>query len=83
MPHIPACLLLKPFPPFAGSFQEFTIYVIELLTDNKALYKPCTTFKVNFAASPRVAIIAFLFRDVVVRTKRIRGKLTIPQVKED
>ncbi|XP_069986362.1 uncharacterized protein [Penaeus vannamei] len=28
-----------------GSFQEFTIYVIELLTDNKALYKPCTTFK--------------------------------------
>ncbi|KAG0714717.1 Sushi, von Willebrand factor type A, EGF and pentraxin domain-containing protein 1 [Chionoecetes opilio] len=28
-----------------GSVQEFTIYVIELLTDNKALYKPCTTFK--------------------------------------
>lgn len=28
-----------------GSLQEFTIYVIELLTDNKALYKPCTTFK--------------------------------------
>ncbi|XP_069182423.1 uncharacterized protein [Procambarus clarkii] len=28
-----------------GSMQEFTIYVIELLTDNKALYKPCTTFK--------------------------------------
>ncbi|CAL4093332.1 unnamed protein product, partial [Meganyctiphanes norvegica] len=28
-----------------GSNQEFTIYVIELLTDNKALYKPCRTFK--------------------------------------
>ncbi|XP_018013552.1 uncharacterized protein LOC108670596 [Hyalella azteca] len=28
-----------------GSLQEFTIYVIELLADNKALYKPCTTFK--------------------------------------
>ncbi|KAK4294511.1 hypothetical protein Pmani_032873, partial [Petrolisthes manimaculis] len=28
-----------------GSPQEFTIFVIELLTDNKALYKPCATFQ--------------------------------------
>ena len=33
---------------FTGSLQEFTIYVIELLADNKALYKPCKTFKVKY-----------------------------------
>ncbi|RXG59416.1 hypothetical protein Avbf_11970, partial [Armadillidium vulgare] len=30
-----------------GSFQEFTIFVIELLANNKALYKPCTEFKAS------------------------------------
>ena len=31
-----------------GSFQHFTIFVIELLVGNKALYKPCSSFKGTF-----------------------------------
>jgi len=31
-----------------GSFQHFTIFVIELLEGNKALYKPCSSFKGTF-----------------------------------
>ena len=35
----------------SDSFQHFTIFVIELLQGNKALYKPCSTFEVG-ASSP-------------------------------
>lgn len=31
-----------------GSFQHFTIFVIELLEGSKALYKPCSSFKGTF-----------------------------------
>ena len=31
----------------SDSFQHFTIFVIELLHGNKALYKPCSKFEVN------------------------------------
>ena len=33
-------------------FQQFTIFVIELLDNNKALYKPCSSFQ-GFFEEPR------------------------------
>jgi hypothetical protein len=37
-----------------GSFQHFTIFVIELLEGSKALYKPCSSFKGTFDESVAV-----------------------------
>ena len=38
----------------SNSLQNFTIFVIELLEDDKALYKPCSTFEGLFESSPAV-----------------------------
>ena len=38
----------------SNTFQNFTIFVIELLEDNKALYKPCSSFEGAFEESPAV-----------------------------
>lgn len=37
-----------------GSFQKFTIFVIELLEGNKALYKPCSKFEGTFESARAV-----------------------------
>jgi hypothetical protein len=37
----------------SDSYQEFTIFVIQLLSKSEALYKPCATFKGRFQ-NPRV-----------------------------
>ena len=31
-----------------GSYQHFTIFVVELLEGNKAMYKPCAKFEGRF-----------------------------------
>ena len=31
-----------------GSYQHFTIFVVQLLEGNKAMYKPCAEFKGRF-----------------------------------
>jgi len=42
-----------------GSFQHFTIFVIELMEGNKALYKPCATWRGEFEE----AVAVFLCND--------------------
>ena len=37
-------------------FQQFTIFVIELLDNNKALYKPCSSFQ-GFFEEPRAVFL--------------------------
>ena len=34
-----------------GSYQHFTIFVVQLLEGNKAMYKPCAEFKGRFQVS--------------------------------
>ena len=34
-----------------GSLQHFTIFVVQLLEGNKAMYKPCAEFKGRFQVS--------------------------------
>ncbi|KAJ9579390.1 hypothetical protein L9F63_024503 [Diploptera punctata] len=38
---------------FADTYQEFTIFIIQLLSKSEALYKPCATFKGRFQ-NPRI-----------------------------
>ena len=40
----------------SDTFQHFTIFVIELLEDSKALYKPCSTFE-GFFEEPRAVFL--------------------------
>ena len=40
----------------SDSFQHFTIFVIELLEGNKALYKPCSKFE-GFFTEPRAVFL--------------------------
>ena len=37
-----------------GAFQKFTIFVIELLEGNKAMYKPCSKFEGKFTTPKAV-----------------------------
>ena len=37
-----------------GSYQHFTIFVIELLEGNKAMYKPCSKFEGKFESKKAV-----------------------------
>ncbi|XP_021927670.1 uncharacterized protein LOC110833660 isoform X3 [Zootermopsis nevadensis] len=39
--------------PLCDSYQEFTIFIIQLLSRSEALYKPCATFKGRFQ-NPRI-----------------------------
>ena len=45
-----------------GSYQHFTIFVVELLEGNKAMYKPCAKFEGRFQVrkSPCHAYLAIL-----------------------
>ena len=38
---------------FTDTYQEFTIFIIQLLSKSEALYKPCATFKGRFQ-NPRI-----------------------------
>ena len=39
-----------------GSYQHFTIFVVELLEGNKAMYKPCAKFEGRFQVGYRLCI---------------------------
>ncbi len=36
-----------------GSYQHFSIFVVELMEGNKAMYKPCSKFEGRFQASEK------------------------------
>ena len=49
-----------------GSYQHFTIFVVELLEGNKAMYKPCAKFEGRFqvSKSPSIPCFAHFLFDV-------------------
>ena len=46
-----------------GSYQHFTIFVVQLLEGNKAMYKPCAEFKGRFQVSRYMitGMVAFFY----------------------